>query len=381
MKKLIYVFILVFCANLVDAQVIYEELASERIEGSRGLKIQLPRNYDPESNKQYPLVIVLDGDYLFEPVTGNIDFQSYWDDMPDCIVVGIRQSQTRESDFLYSDETFLPAHEGADFFEFVGMDLIPYIENNYRASQFRIIIGHDLSANFINYYLFKEQPLFKSYIAMSPELASEMGTRLKERLSTLEDEVFYYLSTSDGDISKYEKNVLDCHQKLNEIDNEKLHYNFDNFEDANHYTLVGRSLPVALSKIFAFYKPINGTEYREELLKYEGSPYDYLINKYENIKYYYGSDKTYIENDFRAVAAGSMKKNDIESLQKLSRLAHKTYPESMIGAYYLGMYYEETGNYKKALQRYQSGLLLEKSQFIDKDILLEKMYELQDMNN
>jgi len=381
MKKLTYIFILIFCSNFVDAQVIYEEFASDRIEGSRGLKIQLPRNYDPESKKQYPLIIVLDGDYLFEPVTGNIDFQSYWDDMPDCIVVGIRQSDTRENDFLYSDETYLPAHEGADFFEFLGMDLIPYIENTYQASQFRIIIGHDLSANFINYYLFKEQPIFNSYIAMSPELPPEMATRLKERLSSVEDDIFYYLSTSDGDISKYEKSVLDCHQKLKEIDNEMLHYNFDSFDEANHYTLVGRSLPVALSKIFAFYKPINGIEYREELLKYEGSPYDYLIKKYENIKYYYGSDKRYIENDFRAVVAGSLKKNDMESLQKLSKLAHKTYPESMISAYYLGMYFEEIGNYKKALQRYQSGLLLEKSQFIDKDILLEKMYELQDMNN
>jgi len=381
MKKIIYIFILVFCSSFVDAQVIYEELASDRIEGTRGLKIQLPRNYDPESNKQYPLVIVLDGDYLFEPVTGNIDFQSYWDDMPDCIVVGIRQSETRENDFLYSNETYLPAHEGAGFFEFLGMDLIPFIENTYRASQFRIIVGHDLSANFINYYLFKEQPLFKSYIAMSPELASEMSTRLKERLSSMENDIFYYLSTSDGDIGKYEKSVLNCHQELKDIDNEKLHYNFDSFDEANHYTLVGRSLPVALSKIFAFYKPINGIEYREKLLKHEGSPYDYLIKKYENIKYYYGSDKTYIENDFRAVAAGSLKKNDMESLQKLSKLARKTYPESMISAYYSGMYFEEIGNYKKALQRYQSGLLLEKSQFIDKDILLEKMYELQDMDN
>ena len=380
MKKLIYFFILAFCSNFVNAQVIYEEFASDRIDGSRDLKIQLPRNYDPNSNVQYPLIIVLDGDYLFEPVTGNIDFQSYWDDMPDCIVVGIKQSETRENDFLFSDETFFPAHEGADFFEFLSMDLIPYIEKAFNTSSFRIIIGHDLSANFINYYLFKEQPIFKSYIAMSPIFAPEMANRLEERLSSIEDEVFYYLSTSDGDIRKFKKSVLESDLKLKNIENSRLHYNFDNFEDANHYTLVGRSLPIALSKIFAFYKPINSIEYKEKLLKHEGSPYDYLIKKYDDIKYYYGSDKKYIENDFRAVAAGSLKRNDMESLQQLSKLAHKTYPESVISAYYLGMYFEETGKYKKALQRYQSGLLLEESQFINKDILLEKMYELQDMN-
>jgi hypothetical protein len=45
------------------------------------------------------------------------------------------------------------------------------------------------------------------------------------------------------------------------------------------------------------------------------------------------------------------------------------------------MYYEKGGDLKKALQRYKSGLLLEPSQFIDKEIMLEKMYEIQDAIN
>ena len=50
----------------------------------------------------------------------------------------------------------------------------------------------------------------------------------------------------------------------------------------------------------------------------------------------------------------------------------------MLSAYYSGMVQEKYGNLKRALQRYQSGLLLEPSQFIDKEVLLEKMYEIQD---
>ena len=50
----------------------------------------------------------------------------------------------------------------------------------------------------------------------------------------------------------------------------------------------------------------------------------------------------------------------------------------MLSAYYSGMLQEKSGNLKRALQRYQSGLLLEPSQFIDKEVLLEKMYEIQD---
>lgn len=98
MKKSILLFVLYISALNVDAQIIYENFDSYILEDKRQLKIQLPRNYDPESNRTYPLIVVLDGDYLFEPVTGNVDYQAYWEEIPDCVVVGIRQAQTREED-------------------------------------------------------------------------------------------------------------------------------------------------------------------------------------------------------------------------------------------------------------------------------------------
>ena len=124
-------FIAVVCALLLihplQSQALYETFDSGKLEGSRQLKIQVPRNYNPEEKKEYPLILVFDGDYLFEPVAGNVDYQSYWEDIPECIVVGISQSSTRNDDFFYDNETFFPAHEGADFFEFVTMELWPYL--------------------------------------------------------------------------------------------------------------------------------------------------------------------------------------------------------------------------------------------------------------
>ena len=100
--------LIIFCliALNIRAQAIYKTIDSYKLEGKRELKIQLPRNYNPEEKRTYPLIIVLDGDYLFEPVAGNIDYQAYWEDIPDCIVVGIKQGTTREDDFFYDDETF-----------------------------------------------------------------------------------------------------------------------------------------------------------------------------------------------------------------------------------------------------------------------------------
>jgi hypothetical protein len=80
----------------------------------------------------------------------------------------------------------------------------------------------------------------------------------------------------------------------------------------------------------------------------------------------------------RAILAAANKKDDIESMRELSKLAQKEYPKSMISAYYSGLYHEMNGNDRKALVKYQSGLLLEESEFINKDMLLDKIYDLKD---
>ena len=381
MNKVTLVILFVLISKLVSSQVIYESIESSKLGESREIKIQLPRNYDAEGDILYPLIVVLDGDYLFEPIIGNVDYHSYWGDMPKSIIVGINQAKERDSDLSYSDETYFPSDEGgAQFFEFIGQELIPYINDNYLTSNFRIVVGHDQSANFLNYYLFKDKPLFRGYIAFSPDLAPDMVVRLQEKLSSTTEDTFYYLATADNDVAPLREEILAFNTSLSSIENSKIHYRFDDFTDADHYSLVGLGIPKAINEIFGLYKPINRIEYKEKLLPFESGPYDYLIKKYDDIEFFYGFKKKVVENDLRAVLAAGKKKNDLESLKNLSKLARKEYPESMISAYYAGQYYEMDGNMKKALQNYQSGLLLEESEFINKDMLLDKIYEIQDEN-
>lgn len=381
MKRFYTLIIALFIVFNFQAQAIYKTINSKKLGAERELKIQLPRNYNPDEKRTYPIILVLDGDYLFEPVAGNIDYQSYWEDIPDCIVVGINQADTRAEDLLYDDENFFPTASGAQFYEFITFEVLPFIEKNYKASNFRIIFGHDLSANFINYYLFKDQPVFRAYVAFSPEFAPEMPHRLQQRLSILTQETFYYLATAEADIKALRASTIQTDSIIKSIENKKIFYKFDDFEDANHYALVGRGIPNALNEIFGLFKPINAKEYKEKVLTYEGSPFDYLIKKYEDIKYFYGFEKKLIENDIRAIAAACNKKDDLDALENLAKLVKKEFPDSMLGAYYKGMYYEKIGKLKKALLQYKSGLLLQPSQYVDKEIMLEKMYDAQEELN
>ena len=104
MKK--YIFLLLIFTTQLFSQTKYEFIDSDRL-GQRELKIQLPRNYNENLEQFYPLIVTLDGDYLFEVVSGNVDYMSYWDDMPDAIVVGINQESSKEDDLYISDEDYL----------------------------------------------------------------------------------------------------------------------------------------------------------------------------------------------------------------------------------------------------------------------------------
>ena len=200
MKPFIYLIGLLFACQFSNAQVEYESIDSQKLGESRDIKIQLPRGYEENIDKNYPLIIVFDGDYMFELVTGNVDYYSYWEDMPEAIVVGVNQVDKRNDDNTYSEQNSLPIDSGAAFFEFIGMELIPYLEKSLRIENFRVAIGHGATANFVNYYLLKPVPLFQAYISISPDLAPDMPTYIPERILNIENKVFYYLATSNEDV-------------------------------------------------------------------------------------------------------------------------------------------------------------------------------------
>ncbi len=377
MKYFLLTFLLSFSTVTVFSQIDYKEISSEILGSNRQLKIQLPRNYEANVEKSYPIIIVMDGDYLFEPVAGNVDYYSYWEEMPQVIVVGVNQVSSRDDDTYYDEVSNLPADTGAAFFEFLGLELMPYLDENYRTSSFRIAVGHDLTANFINYYLMKDPTLFQGYISLSPDLAPEMEERIVARLGAIDKKLFYYLATGTEDISVLRDPTLQLHSQIKQVSNDDLQYNFDNFEGATHYSLVGRAIPKALENMFSIYRPISKKEYQEKILKSD-APYDYLIDKYETVKTLFGLEDAVRINDYNAISSALEKKADWEGLEKLGQLARKQYPETMLGNYYIALSLEKSGEPKKAMRTYQNAFLLEEISFLTKDMMLDKADQIKE---
>lgn len=378
MKK--YIFLLLIFTIQLFSQTKYEFIDSERL-GQRELKIQLPRNYNENLEQFYPLIVTLDGDYLFEVVSGNVDYMSYWDDMPDAIVVGINQESSKEDDLYISDEDYFPIRGGAKFYEFLGAELVPYLLEKYRVGIFKIIVGHGDSANFINFFAFKKDPLFQAYISISPSFSPFMEDNLFQLISSNKASMYYYLSTSEEDFKDNRKTILNLNTRLKDIKLETISYKFDDFKADNHYSLVANSIPSALNHIFSIYKPISRNEYKNELLEIDYSPVKYLENKYRKIKDLFGIEKQILLNDFRAVNATIVKKKNMDYYKDLSKLARDNYPDTLLSNLYIGRYYESTGNFRKAIKAYQEAFVYDEIDGITIEELLDRAEKLKFEND
>lgn len=378
MKKLILILVLLLSFNGFG-QKIKDSISSKKLDAYRSLTISLPKSYDRETKKTYPLLFLLDGDYLFDSFQGALSYGNYWDDLPEVIIVGLDQNRQNErySDCTFDESTGLPEGKGERFFEFIGGELLPYLQNKYRISPFKIIAGHDVTAGYMNLFLYKDNPLFNAYISLSPELAAEMETRIPERLNTLKQNIFYYQSSADGDIKKMRTKIALLDENIKTIKNENLNYKFDDFKGASHYSLVLFSIPSALYQFFSSYQPISTSEFQEKIVKLESGYVDYLKNKYDVLEKALAIKMNIRINDFKAIEAAILRNKAYNEFEQLAQLSKKMYPKTMLGDYHLAMYYENTGDIKNAVRHYQNGFQLQEIGDLNKDMMLNKADELR----
>ena len=360
----------------LNAQVTEEIFESFKLQERRNVKYYIPETYNPE--RTYPLVIVLDAEYLFDQVVAASKFHSRFQGMPETPVVGIGplDRDPRWEDCAYDERSGLPAEKGKQFFEFIGLEVIPYMVSRYNVAPFKMFVGYDITANFGNYYLFKEQSLFSAFISISPHLAPEMESRIPERLAAMEQPVFYHL-IMEGRTKEQDPQINLLHASMKQLDREGLSYHFERYEQADDLTVATYGISTAWERTFEIFKPISPEEYKTQILASEEPVYAYLDKKNETIATLFGFRKPVELNDIKAIYAGCRKKEDFESLKPLSDLCKKEFPDTMLGFYFEGEYYEQIGEPKKALRTFEKAFGMREIDFLTKDMALDKMDALK----
>lgn len=377
MKRCFLLLILLFFqTNVLKGQTEYLEVNSKILKNTRQLKVQLPRNYDANTKKTYPLIFIFDGDYLFEPIAGIVDYLSYWEEIPEAIIVGVNQVGHRIEDGLCDKTDFLPVGTGAQFYDFILFEVLDSLKENYKIGNFSVAVGYDYMANFMNTFMFSNQTKFQGFINLSPDIAEGMVPYLKEHFENSKNNIWYSLTTGSHDVAFLKKNIDNLNKVLGEVKNDLLSISYKSFENTNHYTLATYAIPYSLKNIFEPYTPIDDDEYKDKLSKAQ-NPVDYLIQKYELINALYDINIPVRISDIMKVSNFIEANEKWEIYQDLSRVAKQQHPDKLISDYFAGRYFEKSGNPKKAIRAYLSGYTYKEGGGITKEMLLDKADELK----
>jgi predicted alpha/beta superfamily hydrolase len=167
------------------------QLQSQVLGEGRAIEISLPDGYAENPTRNYPVLIVLDGEYEHEIASAISRFYATMTPLPAMIVVGVRNTDRMRDMTPAPVAGFVPPREaarsgGADqFLAFLGDELVPYLEKNYRVQPMRVLVGHSLGGLFALYALERRPGLFTGYLVMEPAVWWNNEHELNEARSTL----------------------------------------------------------------------------------------------------------------------------------------------------------------------------------------------------
>lgn len=224
----------------------------------RVLNVYLPLSYSWDTAKVYPVIYLLDGsmDEDFVHISGLVQFGSYsWVNMlPESIVVGIANIDRRR-DFTFpsgnkQDVKNNPTSgHSENFIEFIENELIGIVNDRYRTTQEKTIIGQSLGGLLATEILFKKPDMFDNYIIISPSLWWNDESLLSYTASSTDLKKSVYIGVGkEGEMM--ERPAKELHTKLDESLNERSQLIFTYFEKYDHSNILHVAVYDAFEKLF-----------------------------------------------------------------------------------------------------------------------------------
>ncbi len=257
--QLLLICFLLVLSNLISASEKLEIISGETftiqssaLNEERVISVYLPDNYNTASN-DYPVLYILDGRAHLTHAIASTNFLSTRGLIPPMIVVSIHNID-RNRDFSPVQTDNLPNTGGAEnFLNFVSDELTPYINENYRSSDFTVLMGHSFGGEFATYALLTKPEIFDGYIAISPYLQFADNHIVKESKSLLKPEYdnmkYFYMTV--GNEPDYYPALSEFATNLREISSDAIAFKYAMMESEDHNSIPYISLFNGLRFIFS----------------------------------------------------------------------------------------------------------------------------------
>lgn len=255
------------------------KIRSEVLGEDRSILVYLPQNYE-NTDLKYPVLYILDGGFHFHHVSGIVEFLSGQGKIPSMIVVGIT-NVNRSRDFAPPSPVNMNISDSADRFSlFLKIELLPFVNDQYRTHPYNIIIGHSLGGTFATYSFLTSPDLFDGYICISPalwygddDLVDMAKTLILDEYSRAKQ---YYMTV--GNEPNYFPSLDQFQSIIQERSPEHLDFSYKKMLNETHGSIPHLSIYNGLEFLFSDWNP--SVEMYSEDIKSIDNHYKQLSKKY-----------------------------------------------------------------------------------------------------
>jgi predicted alpha/beta superfamily hydrolase len=236
------------------------ELASKVVKETRRINVYLPEAYTAQATSTFPVIYMLDGGVAedFLHIAGLMQVSIANGSMRPFILVGI-ENTVRRRDLTGPSENALDKKEipnlgGSKLFrQFIADELIPEIEQRYRTSKERALVGESLAGLFTLECLSHAPDLFQTYIAIDPSLwwndealTTQFAEKLRKQPRLAKN--LYFASAGQAGMANVANKFSDM-LKASQV--QGLHWTYENYPKETHASIYHPAALTAFRQLFA----------------------------------------------------------------------------------------------------------------------------------
>lgn len=342
---------------------------SKYLNEERIVDVQLPSNYG-YSTAKYPVLYVLDGEWAFSYACGVVNFLSneLTGFAPEMIVVGISNTNRVRDMSMDEDESYLK------FMDFIALELIPIINETYRANDFRIIYGWSSAGSISSQFLFDRPEVFKAYIESGSGIGEKTYEYAKQALEKSSYNDHYFYANCEGDDPRRIETLNRYHSLFTSLSLEGIYWNFEVLEGQSHLQVLASGVENGLKHVFANYKVPKSTMLRGlSAIKSHFKKIDELYNYNVEIP----------EGIFIESASILSQNGKITEAVEVLEYGASVYPFSSFMHLTMGEIFEYEDDLDLALEQYQKAMdkakLQDQKNFLRSKSMLEKLQTIMSL--
>ena len=319
-----------------------QHIKSQILKEQRAYRVSLPENYE-QSSRQYPLLLLLDGDHYGDLVANNAQFLANAGDIPEHVIVAL-SSVNRLRDFTPTDSPDWHGDGGAEAFSnFINNELLSALKADYRIGGHKVIWGHSAAGLYVMYHLYTSPTTFDAYLVNDGSLDWDNGVVVDSLRQYLQKDThpkqFLYFNNSYllEDIPDEFRFVDHVKAVLKANSTQSLRWVHQNLSNESHATIPLVGSVHALRALYEGYRIPEAIVYKGlEAMKSYVESLSGRIGAKQKV-----AEESLLDYGYHALFSEHI---DIEHAIETFKYTVSLYPESIASLEGLYLAYEETGN-------------------------------------